>query len=58
MQWDQYFKMGCIGLGLSPKDFWALTMQEFWHLYEAKFPHLANKITRDDLLDMMEKHPD
>jgi len=58
MKWDQYFKMGCIGLGLSPDEFWRLTMQEFWHLYEGKFPHLANNITRDDLLDMMERHPD
>jgi hypothetical protein len=58
MNWDQYYKMGVIGLGVSPSQFWDLTINEFWILYEGKFPHLADKITRDDLLDMMEAHPD
>jgi hypothetical protein len=58
MQWDQYYKMGVVGISLSPTEFWGLSINEFWVLYEAKFPKLANKITRDDLLDMMDRHPD
>ena len=58
MPWDQYYKMGVVGLLLSPSEFWKLTIFEFWALYEAKFPHLSDKITRDDLLDMMDRHPD
>jgi hypothetical protein len=50
--------MGVIGLGLQPEAFYKLTMKEFWALYDFKFGHIPEKITRDDLLAMMEKHPD
>lgn len=51
-------KVGMGGMQLSRKDFWALTMPEFWSMYEFRYSHLEPKFTRDDLEEMMERNPD
>jgi uncharacterized phage protein (TIGR02216 family) len=58
MPWVEYFNMGVCGLGLRPDDFYKLTLKEFWSLYDFKFGHVQEKITRDDLKDMMKWSPD
>jgi len=58
MPWKDYFQMATVGLAIQPSEFWKLTIPEFWAMYDLKFAHVPEKITRDDLFDMMDKYPD
>lgn len=44
--------------GFSPRDFWTMTMFEFWAIHEAKNAGQEEPFSRDDLEEMMEKFPD
>jgi uncharacterized phage protein (TIGR02216 family) len=55
-------EIGLGKMGLSPRDFWDLSLQEFYAATSgfAQF-HSGGKpppLTRDELNDMMERYPD
>lgn len=56
--WREYMKIGMGGMGLTSKEFWSLTMREFWAIYDFKYGHLEPKFSRDDLLELMQGNPD
>lgn len=48
-----YFKNSVEHLKWPPSEFWEATPWEFWTSWEARFPEIADKITRDDLKEML-----
>jgi len=51
-------KLGLGVMGLKRKEFWSMTMREFWAIHDSKFAHIEERINQDDLKELMEKHPD
>lgn len=53
------FKISTKHMGLSPRDFWDLTLFEYQELYDSHFGHLKEEaLDRDGLERLMKKYPD
>jgi len=51
-------KVGMGAMALRPKDFWNITFSEFWAIYDSKFGHIPEHMTKNDLKKMMTRFPD
>lgn len=43
-----------VHLGIQPSEFWNMTLNEFWAVYDAKFGHIVKPMTRREM-EKMEK---
>lgn len=57
-RWQAWFAFGVVRLGLSPSDFWALSLTEWLALVRAVSEPAASPISRSDLAALMAKFPD
>lgn len=53
LPWRLLFRSAVLGLGISPKDFWELTLPEF-----LSFLPQGQGLSREELLSMMAAYPD
>ncbi len=57
-RWQAWLAFGVVRLGLSPSEFWALSLTEWLALVRAVSGAKATPITRSDLSALMAKFPD
>jgi uncharacterized phage protein (TIGR02216 family) len=51
-------KMGMGAMQIQPSEFWRMTFKDFWAIYESRFGHLPEKMTKADLAEMLARNPD
>ncbi|MEP1206728.1 MAG: phage tail assembly chaperone [Rhizobiaceae bacterium] len=56
--WQQVMRFGLGQLRLAPKDFWALSLPELNAALRFHHPAAVSLLSRQDLNQMMHKHPD
>lgn len=49
-----YFGAAVAHLNIQPSEFWGMTLNEFWAVYDAKFGHVIKPMTRREM-EKMEK---
>ncbi|MGY6531740.1 phage tail assembly chaperone [Glycocaulis sp.] len=57
-RWQAWFAFGVVRLGLSPSDFWGLSLTEWLALVRAVSSPTAAPLSRSDLSALMAKFPD
>lgn len=57
-RWQAWLVFGVVRLGLSPSEFWALSLTEWLALVWAVSGPTATPISRSDLAALMAKFPD
>ena len=48
IQWGEFYKIAVGHLGIQPSEFWAMTPQEFYLLYETRVPKDPRRTLSDE----------